>query len=241
MASGQDQARNVLRRSAGEIKRYRNWLKLLPAIAGAMTILVVIVYIASMAYNKYGSFTVTVNQFDGAEHLLSLSETPDFMTGTMKLNSKASESITNISKDDLPKDLDSQNGEHSGKNYLAYSFYLKNAGVNTIDCVYELYITNMTMNIESAVRIRLYVNGEYKDYARTRTDGKGPEPDTVEFFNSTVIAKDVIKNFSPNEVTKFTVVIWLEGDDPDCKDDIIGGEFKVDMLMYVDDGSYKNP
>ena len=35
------------------------------------------------------------------------------------------------------------------------------------------------------------------------------------------------------DVHKYTVVLWLEGDDPDCTDDILGGEFKVDMVMNV--------
>ena len=28
-------------------------------------------------------------------------------------------------------------------------------------------------------------------------------------------------------------MIWIEGNDPDCTDDILGGEFKVDMVMNV--------
>ena len=33
--------------------------------------------------------------------------------------------------------------------------------------------------------------------------------------------------------TKFTIVIWIEGNDPDTTDDIIGGQFKVDMKINI--------
>ena len=39
--------------------------------------------------------------------------------------------------------------------------------------------------------------------------------------------------FKPGDISKITVVIWIEGNDPDCTDDILGGEFKVDMVMNV--------
>ena len=37
------------------------------------------------------------------------------------------------------------------------------------------------------------------------------------------------KDFKADEVDKFTVVIFLEGDDPECIDNIIGGEMKMHM------------
>jgi len=37
------------------------------------------------------------------------------------------------------------------------------------------------------------------------------------------------KDFKPNDIDKFTIVIYLEGDDPDCKDELIGGEMKMHM------------
>ena len=36
-------------------------------------------------------------------------------------------------------------------------------------------------------------------------------------------------DFKVGDVDKFTIVIYLEGDDPDCLNDIIGGEIKMHM------------
>ena len=36
-------------------------------------------------------------------------------------------------------------------------------------------------------------------------------------------------NMNPGDLDKFTIVIWIEGDDPDCLDPLIGGEMKMTM------------
>ena len=33
----------------------------------------------------------------------------------------------------------------------------------------------------------------------------------------------------PNDVDKYTIVVYLEGEDPECVDAIIGGEIKLNM------------
>ena len=37
------------------------------------------------------------------------------------------------------------------------------------------------------------------------------------------------------EVHKYTVVIWLEGDDPECTDDLIGGHLGLQMQYALDE------
>ena len=74
----------------------------------------------------------------------------------------------------------------------------------------------------------------YTDYAYARTDGvEGPEPGTVAFQTGNTIVKKVVRDFAPGAITKYTVVIWLEGSDPDCVDKILGGVFKIDMNLEV--------
>lgn len=222
-----------LRRTAAEVKRYRMLMRIIPIALGCATMVLALTYAITTLYSKYGSFTVTVNKFDNVKYALTLSETPDFSDPIARLNCKASEEITNIDGSELPADLDMINGEHNGDNYVAYTFYCKNAGEETVTYEYQLYIANMTLDIEKAVRVRLYVDGEPNDYARTRSDGMGAEPGTTEFVSESVIARNQIKNFDPGAVTKYTVVIWLEGNDPECLDNILGGEFKIDMSMSI--------
>lgn len=224
---------SLLRRTAGEIKVYRTLVRVLPIAMTATVVTLALVYAITTMYTKFGSFTVTVNKFDNVNHMLTLSETPDFEDVTSRLNANTAEEITNISVATLPLDLDNINGSHNGDNYMAYTFYCKNAGAETVSYEYQLIIDNMTLDIEQAVRVRLYVDGEYADYARTRNDGQGAEPGTTEFFTEKIITQGQITDLAPNEYTRYTVVVWLEGDDPECVDTILGGEFKIDMNMSV--------
>ena len=223
---------SVLRRTAAEIKRYRVLIRVLPIAMSIAVVTLALVYTITTMYTKFGSFTVTVNKYDNVAHALTLSETPDFKDMTSRLNAASSQEITNISVNTLPLDLDNINGSHNGDNYMAYTFYCRNAGTAPVTYEYELYIANMTLEIEDAVRIRLYVNGDYEDYAKTRNDGQGAEPGTTEFLTEeTILRKEL--HLTPGEYTKFTIVVWLEGDDPECVDTILGGVFKIDMNMSV--------
>ena len=223
---------SVLRRTAAEVKRYRVLTRVLPIAMSIAVVTLALVYTITTMYTKFGSFTVTVNKYDNVAHALTLSETPDFKDMTSRLNAASSQEITNISVMTLPLDLDNINGSHNGDNYMAYTFYCRNAGTESVTYEYELYIANMTLEIEDAVRIRLYVNGDYEDYAKTRNDGQGAEPGTTEFLTEeTILRKEL--HLTPGEYTKFTIVVWLEGDDPECVDTILGGVFKIDMNMSV--------
>lgn len=230
---GQVNTGSALRRKASEVRAYRMLIKLLPIIAGALTVALMLIYVVTLFYNKYGSFTVSISRFDQVTYALSLSETKDFDNPTSKLICKASAEITNIDGTSLPAYLDEIDGEHNGTNYVAYTFYCKNSGTETVTYEYKCVIANYVNNIEKACRIRIYVDGKATDYAWTKTDGSGPEPGTTPFYQAYIVAREDISNFAPGDITKYTVVIWLEGNDPDCVDNVLGGELKVDMVMSI--------
>ncbi|MBO4384414.1 MAG: hypothetical protein J5854_03210 [Clostridia bacterium] len=224
----------TIRRTAHEIKVFRTAKKLVPLGCGLAALVLIVGYVISVLYMRFGAFTVMINKYDQLDYALALSESSSFNTYTAHLNADIDEKITNISVDWLPAWLDNVDGEHNGDNYVAYTFYCKNMGVNPVDYTYELYIANMSLEVERAVRIRLYVNGEYVDYAYARTDGgEGPEPGTTMFQSGNTVVKNIIRDFKPGDITKYTVVIWLEGDDPECVDKILGGQLKVDMAMSI--------
>ena len=86
---------------------------------------------------------------------------------------------------------------------------------------------------QEAIRIRIYQNGEYKTYAKKNSIADEPEEGTIEFkkidnSEGTIILEER-KDFTPGTLDKYTIVIWLEGDDPDCTDPLIGGEIKMHM------------
>lgn len=64
---------------------------------------------------------------------------------------------------------------------------------------------------------------------------------TVEFYrvlpkmweSDTVVTSGIQLDMAPMDVHKYTVVIWLEGDDPDCTDDLIGGNLGLEIYMQM--------
>lgn len=58
------------------------------------------------------------------------------------------------------------------------------------------------------------------------------------FESDTVVTTGSVEGVKPGEVHKYTVVLWLEGDDPDCTDDLIGGhmglEFNFKAVEQID-------
>ncbi len=76
-------------------------------------------------------------------------------------------------------------------------------------------------------------NGEETVYAKAKKGSTEPEPDTVMFLSNTQVLQNTTEGFKPGAVDKYTVVIWLEGNDPECVDDIKGGVVKMSMNLKV--------
>lgn len=53
------------------------------------------------------------------------------------------------------------------------------------------------------------------------------------FISELSIDSGRITDIQPFEVHKFTVVIWLEGDDPQCTNDLIGGHLGLEFYMEM--------
>ena len=181
--------------------------------------------------------TFTISLLPGAEDghaQISLCETADFANPTTALDAGGFPQMNNISQHWLPDDLDAYEGSHNGENYLAYSFYVKNTGDGAGTLTERISLEAGVLGAEAAVRVRLYRNGEPTTYALMGADGN-PEEGTEPFGEDGVIVSYDTENFQPGAVIKYTLVIWLEGDDPECLDNIKGGQVRMSMNFSVRD------
>ena len=177
--------------------------------------------------NKWGENSDTQGTLS-----ISLSETQDFEKPTVTLNCKGIRDLTNISGTSLPSEIDSIDGSHNGEHYVAYTFYVKNTGDIAGNIREEMTIKNSVKNVDEAIRVRIYRNGEYITYAKLGADGL-PEVGTVPFTDDTVFSQ-TRKAVPPETIIKYTLVIWLEGDDPECLDDLKGGAVSMSMTFSID-------
>ena len=224
---------SFLRRTAKEVRNYKVRKKILLSALGGLLALTSLLFMASALHQDMGRLSVGVARDDIAKYGLTLSETRDMQYATSRLNAKINERITNISVNDLPENLSMIDGEHNGDNYIAYTFYLQNGGTETLEYEYEVTISDVSLGLDEAMRSRLYIEDEYVEYAKTRNDGTGAEPGTTEFYSLGIVTKGAVSDFAPKDKTKYTIVIWLEGDDPECVDRVIDGVSKVEMSFRV--------
>ena len=217
-----------------EINKYDTRSKVLKIAGIAAAVLLLIIYLIACLYKETGSFTISVNKHEMVKYGLSLCETRDLSKPASVLNMLIDEEITNIAGEDIPENVDMIDGEHCGDNHLAFTFYLFNAGdVDMINYEWQIKMSNIYNGIDEAIRVKLYIDGEPTVYAKTASDGSGAEPNTTEFYSSDIVALGRKDNFLTGSVTKFTIVVWLEGPDPDCLDWIKGGKMRLEMLFSI--------
>ena len=178
-------------------------------------------------------FTVSIlpETKEGAAKI-SLSETADFANPTTALDAGGLQNMTNISQYWLPSGLDSTDGVHSGENYIAYTFYIRNVGEVACTLKEQIHIDSVVLGADAAIRVRMYRNGEPITYAKIGANGL-PEYGTTPFESEDSVVTYEVPDFKPGETRKYTLVIWLEGDDPECLDNIKGGNVKMSMTFTV--------
>lgn len=183
--------------------------------------------VVSIIYNN-GNFSITLDDNLYYEKSLIIYDNPEYKVYRSELYAPAPESFDNISYRWLPDDLYMYEGSNNGENYLAYSFYIENTGDRITDYWSEIVVSDVIKNVDEAVRIRVYKEDQYVTYAKSKADGT-PEKNTVAFESDEIVAIDHVEDFSPGDKIKYTIVLWIEGSDLECTDNILGGEFKVQM------------
>lgn len=197
-----------------------------------------VLFALSFMQENMGNFTINLNRLELFRRGVAIADNGDFNNATARLAADALDNGTNIAAEDLPDNLDDIDGSHNGKNYVAYTFYIRNAGKTDLGYSAKLKVVSASKGVEKAARVRVYRNGEPTTYAAVAADGN-PEPNTEPFASKDVVTTISHKNFRVGDVDKYTVVIWLDGDDPECVDKIIGGavEFGFDFDSSETDDS----
>lgn len=189
------------------------------------------IYIILALIYKGENFTVTLDSEYGRESGLVIYEDKNKYTRTF-LRSEDIEFFTDISVDWLPENIDNEgDGSHNGKNYIAYTFYAENMGQDTINYWSTIKIDDVIKNVDDAIRVMVIKNGNKVIYAKNNRTTEQPEPNTIPFKDNETVMLEKTENFKVGDIDKYTIVIWVEGDDPECTDDLIGGEIKMHMTL----------
>ena len=131
----------------------------------------------------------------------------------------------------------------------AYRFYLVNNGDSSVGVDTTMKYSNVTKNVDNILRVMTYYeyNGNqvahiYQKVDKELVDYKWYTVGNVELFSGdgeifshTGDDKIILDFAEDRNYLKYLVLIWLEGDDPDSSNEMLGGslsfnlEFKVSM------------
>ncbi len=216
--------------SAKKIVRRKKFVKYLKITAISLILgLAALFAVLALIYNG-GRFTITLDPNFALESGIIIYEKKEDKRASRKLYADEIHFLDNISIKWLPSDIhEKYEGSHNGNNYIAYSFYIENEGERVVNYWYEVVFDDVIRRVDEAVRIMVFLNGEKSVYAKMNADTKEAEPDTIMFHSKNIAILEQREEFAPGTIDKMTIVVWLEGDDPDCVDDILGGEIKMRM------------
>jgi hypothetical protein len=193
--------------------------------------------------DKVGNFVIAIGDTnDGAE--LSLSMQEDLSDATSRLSvdmlTKQTNATYNWIPDDISKGLGTKN-DTSQNFYSAFSFYLMNVSPS-LPADYDMIVTvtDLVGDPLSVLRILIMVGDTDKSvgtvYAKAEETEEGAKRlqstttyTTVDLLDGTQIIKEHCYDLQPGEKTKYTVVMWIEGNDIDCTNDRLNDRIKLNM------------
>ena len=221
--------------SASKVKQEKKTNKIFRIVLILIILILLILYfVIGIIYNR-GNFSITLDKDLYFESGLMIYDDPEYKVYRSELLAPAPDTFDSMSYKWLPDNLGEEKlGEHNGDNYLAYTFFIENTGDKEVNYTSRVVIEDVIKNVDEAVRIRIYKGSEYVTYAKLSNKGE-PEEDTVPFLEDKLVMEEHVENFAPGDINKYTVVMWIEGTDPDCTDNILGGEFKAYMNFSSED------
>ena len=235
----------TVKRTGRQIARLQKAIKISAIVVLALLILVLLLYFIFFFYNidggegneaDKGDFTIEVDK--GSRDLLSICQYSDLKDPQISLPGTSVEDLWHCTRSWIPSDVDqtSEGGDHSSTDpsYLAYTFYVLNSSDKDIKYDYSINFVEKELDIDESARIMIYKNGEPTVYGKSpNKDGSSLENGTIPFVSNTVYVNETNNSIKYKEADKYTVVIYLEGEDPECVNDILGSKLKVDFVASV--------
>lgn len=188
-----------------------------------------------------GNFVI--NTTDEAKNRgITLSIDPEFNYSSPKLFADSISKVNPIAQTLIEPDyVKETNGSYKSYlgNYIGYTFYMKNIGEEMVNVDVIMQITSKKGYVDEAVRVWFF-NGEeddrgviYQKYENYNHTPPEVYQSTSYFENDKIVFKTQVPNFKIGDIRKFSIIIWVEGDDPDCVDtgekSILGSGIKFGM------------
>ena len=219
---------------AKKIKRRKILTKFSIIVFLGLLLLLSILYFIVYIVNQTGNFTIMLDRNLQNEKAIIVSPKSDFSVTPVKMVVDSLQYMDNITESWLPNDIDDIEGPHNGNNDMAYTCFVKNISNEETKYRTTIDILSVIKNVDDAIRVAVYKNGNKTVYAKRRPDTQDPEAGTEPFYRADQVMNVLHEGFMPGDIHKYTIVVWLEGNDLECIDSILGGEMKMIMTIGED-------
>ena len=280
-------------RDSKDLARQVKWKRRAGIALIILVCFLVIIWIIAGLWTHIGDLVISIDN-GAVKKGIVISTDAQGENSHVELGADMAREVTNITYNWLPATLDLEaEGQHNGRNYLAYTFYLRNQSLSDSNPTKEAVKVKSTMkavraarSADEAVRIMIYRNGVPTIYAKpniTDVNGNLPaasgaalvplekvyqkvvpegykaptaeeiakaaeapqnkealptteeEVPVVEFVDDEVVFELEEDELQPGDVVKYTIVVWIEGNDPECIDEIRGGFVKLTWMFSLAD------
>jgi len=213
-------------------------------IAAILTTGLISALIAVVAYFglNMGTFVISLDE-KAYTTGISLSAEKEFSASYPRLLISPQNNCVPVTYSDLKlEDISRTDGDYKdpdGLTYIAYTFYLKNEGSTTVDLAFQIQQLQATLGVESAVRVLVIENEtNYRCYWKKDGTEKSQFEETPDdimyyFYDEQYYCNQEIVNFKPGQINKYSVVLWLEGWDEECIDNVVGAKLKLDLKFTI--------
>lgn len=195
-------------------------------ITGILSLILVLITV-------YGQFTGTflIKLTYSAERKgILLSEDVEFTEGKERLILNPISNVEDMIEENIVKidEIFASTGgqfvDPDNKNYVAYTFYIKNSGQEVVDVRYDLMITKAHKNLDKALKIIMYQDDLI---------GEPLAKDTyVKQENSTHLGSKRFADFKPEDMKKITIIAFIDGEL--STPEMLGGAVRINLVFTIE-------
>ena len=225
-------------------------------LALALLITSIMIVLVMVLGNQSGNFVVKVESGDASKSI-AITDSYEDRVYTNKLVANGIEGMTNttprwfldgdtaeaqnIGLKKLTAEL-GNNVDETSTAYI-YTFLIVNTGTNAVSINLEMTLSNVSNGVDDAIRVMTYDDDSEDINIYQKADSVYTEyayyPATPTLFASENVVYDenvtVLPTTDPENPTyiKYSVIFWLEGQDPECTEAIFNGTIKFALKCSV--------
>ena len=215
-----------------------------------IVVIVILIILALFSWftiygTQVGNFVITLER---SEVNLSLSEDASLKDRSSRIVYPGTNELSDITYQDIPNDISSGDGNKSiTKQYLCYSFFVNNESNRSVDYAFDFALVDDDGWMMSMLRVMIIVGNVGKEEGvvfALPEDSEDKKTMLVKELNKYTpyvtremdLTDEIIfsmtgKDLKINQSEKFTIVMWIEGCDPDCTGLRLDAKLKAEIRI----------